>query len=62
MWHHHRDIWAWIRNFRETKRGLQKSKSKIPQKMGERNLRLEFLRRMAKSKTKSRNKKEAKVS
>lgn len=48
---------------KEAKRGLRKSKRKTSGKMGKRNQSLEFFRRrMAKSKTRSRNKKEAKVS
>lgn len=49
-------------SFKEAERGLRKSERKTSRKMGKRNQRLEFFRRMAKSKTRSRNKKEAKVS
>lgn len=46
-----------------SKRGIRKSERKTSGKMGKRNQSLEFFRRrMAKSKTRSRNKKEAKVS
>ena len=46
-----------------SKRGLRKSERKTSGKMGKRNQSLEFFgRRIAKSKTRSRNKKEAKVS
>ena len=46
-----------------SKRGIRKSERKTSGKMSKRNQSLEFFRRrMAKSKTRSRNKKEAKVS